>query len=380
MARLLVLVLLTAVPACAGQRALAPGSSRPPAQPIEIEPMRIDVVQGPGGSTQTEAYDARSLFEDGNEALVLRRYDAALAAYDHLLRDFPDSRLTTAALYNAAQALEGKEAWRGAADRYRRLIKDAPAAPDTREERKNAHFRLGAVLAEALEYPESIAVLREALALPDLAPEERVEALARLGFAQVQTKDYAAAEEILRSAVALYAETSGTTRFESPYFVSMAQFYLAEIPHLQFLAAPMRDPEEQLRRDVEQKSTLFKLAEDRFVKTVDYKSPYWATAAVYQVAIMYKEFWDQWMAVPIPAHFGPAETREYIKQVNEQPELRKLLEKSLFFHEKNVAMANTIQAPTVYSRKSETEAEAVRELIARQKRGEYLTPGSRLGQ
>ena len=34
---------------------------------------------------------------------------------------------------------------------------------------------------------------------------------------------------------------------------------------------------------------------------------------------MYKEFWDEWMAVPIPADFNPEEAKEYVKQVNEEP-------------------------------------------------------------
>jgi hypothetical protein len=192
----------------------------------------------------------------------------------------------------------------------------------------------------------------------------------------VETKDYAGGEDVLRSALSFYKEKEATTKFETSYFVAMAQFYLAEIPHLQFLAIPLRYPEEQMRRDVDQKSQLFLLARDRYVKTVDYKSPYWATASVYQVAAMYKEFWDEWMAVPIPADFNPEEAKEYVKQVNEEPQLRKLLEKALFFHEKNIAMARNANLETPWSRQSETDVEGVRQVLARQQRGEQVTPGA----
>jgi tetratricopeptide (TPR) repeat protein len=278
-------------------------------------------------------------------------------------------------LFNAGQALEGKEDWAGAADRYRRLIDLGPDVAEAREDRKNGSFRLAAVLAEMGRFPESIAVLEKVLA-GELAAEERIEALARLGYGLVETKDYAGAEEVLRSAIAFYQKTIATTHIEGTYFVAMAQFYLGEIPHQQFLAIPMRYPEVQMRRDVEQKSQLFLLARDRYVKTVDFKSPYWATAAVFQVASMYKEFWDQWMAVPIPADFGPDEVKEYVKQVNEEPELRKLLEKSLFFHEKNIAMARNASLTTPWSTQSAVDVEGVRQLLARQLRGDYVTPGA----
>jgi tetratricopeptide (TPR) repeat protein len=380
----LLLVVMACSAACAASRAAAPPpiaatpdavSAKSAQRVVELEPMRIAVIQTPRGD-ETRSYDARSLLDEGNESLVLHKYDDALASYDHLLADFPDSKLVPPALFNAGQALEGKEDWTGAAERYRRLVRDIPAAADLKEDRKNAYFRLAAVLAESGSYPESVRVLEEVLDWNDLGAEDRVEGLARLGFALIETRDYAGGEEILRSALAFHAEASAQRRFESPYFVGMAQFYLGEIPRLQFLAIPMRYPEEQMRRDVEQKSQLFLLARDRYVKAVDYRSPYWATAAVFQVASMYKEFWDEWMAVPVPADFNAAETKEYVRQINEEPQLRKLLEKALFFHEKNIAMAKNANVETPWSRESETDVVAVREVLARQQHGDYVTPGS----
>ncbi len=338
--------------------------------------MRIDVVQTPGGGQTSRAYDARSLLDDGNEALVLRSYDAALTAYDHLLTDFPDSKLAGYALYNAGQALEGKGDWQGAAERYRRLLDTVADTAENRDNRKDAAFRLAAVLSEAGSFAESAGALERVLERDDLSPDERLEGLARLGFAHLELKDYRRAEDVLRQAIAYHREVQGTTRLETPYFVAMAQFYLAEIPHRQFQAIPLRYPEEQMNRDAEQKSQLFMLARDRYVKAVEYKSPTWATAAVFQVATMYKEFWDQWMAVPIPTDFNPDEAREYTRQVNEEPQLRRLLEKSLFFHEKNVNMAREARVSTGWSEQSEKEAEHVRQLLARLGRGEYVSPGA----
>ncbi len=355
--------------ACAAQRPLA--TTPPPPKAIELEPIRIDVVQTEDG-LKSNTYDAAMLLDDGNDALLLKHYDEALAAYDHLLADFPDSKLVIPALYNAALALQGKGEWLAAADRFRRLVALAPAgSKDVLE----AQMKLGAVLAEGQRFSESADVFRKVLERDDLQPSERIEALARLGFGLVETRDFTAGEEVLRSALAYFREVSGTTNLENTYYVAMAQFYLAEIPHRQFSAIPLRYPEFQLAKDVEQKSQLFLLARDRYVKTVDFRSGYWATAAVYQVGAMYKEYWGQWMAVPIPSDLTPDESKEYVKQVNEQEYLRKLLEKSMLFHERNVSFAREKNVRSEWSDASAKEVEIVRELLARQMRGDYITPG-----
>lgn len=349
-----------------------PTPSPAPPKVIELEPMRIDVVETEEGF-KSKSYDAATLLDDGNDALLLKRYDDALAAYDHLLADFPDSKLVIPALYNSALALQGKGEWLAAADRFRRLVAVAPAgSKDVLE----AQMKLGAVLAEGQRFSDSADVYRKVLDRDDLQPAERIEALARLGFAQVETREYTAAEEVLRSALAYFREVSGTTNLENTYYAAMAQFYLAEIPHRQFTAIPLRYPEAQLGKDVEQKSQLFLLARDRYVKTVDFRSGYWATAAVYQVGAMYKQYWDQWMAVPIPSDLTPEESKEYVKQVNEQEYLRKLLEKSMLFHERNVSFAREKNVQSEWSDASAKEVEIVRQLLARQMQGDYISPGS----
>jgi tetratricopeptide (TPR) repeat protein len=359
--------------ACAARPPVAPTTpTPPPPKPIELEPMRIDVVDTEDG-LKSKTYDAAALLDDGNDALLLKRYDEALAAYDHLLADFPESKLVIPALYNSALALQGKSEWLAAADRFRRLIALAPAgSKDVLE----AQMKLGAVLAEGQRFGESAEVYRKVLLRDDLQPPERIEALARLGFALVETKDYAAAEDILRSGLAYFREISGTTNLDNTYYVAMAQFYLAEIPRRQFDAIPLRYPEAQLEKDVDQKGQLFLLARDRYVKTVDFRSGYWATAAVYQIGAMYKQYWEQWMAVPIPSDLSPEESKEYVKQVNEQEYLRKLLEKSILFHERNVSFSREKNVQSEWSDASAKEVETVRALLARQMRGDYIVPGA----
>ncbi len=342
-----------------------------PVRTVELEPLRIDVVETDKGLSAT-VYDARTLLDDGNDALMQRRFDEALAAYDHLLTDFPDSKLALPAIYNAGLALEGKRDFGGAADRYRRLM-----TLSTRDsvDYLDAEFRLGRVLVEVAQYTEVEKVFAHILERDDLVPADRIEALAWQGQAQVAMKDYVAAEETLRSALAFYRSVQATDPIDTTYFAAMCQYFLAEIPDRQFREVPLRYPETQLAKDLEHKSQRFLLAQDRYVKAVEYKDPYWATRAVHRIGVMYKEFWDAWMAVPIPADFNDREAKEYIKQVNEEPQLRKLLEKALLYHERNINMARNANLSTEWSESSKVQAEGVRRLIAAIQRGEYVTPG-----
>src|SRR5262245_8170347 len=99
MKRLLPL-LLAASGACGARAATTPGPIAPrppvsaaePARPAppadeakptrvyELEPVRIDVIDT-GKGTETHVYDARSLLDDGNDALMQRHYDEALVSY-----------------------------------------------------------------------------------------------------------------------------------------------------------------------------------------------------------------------------------------------------------------------------------------------------------
>jgi tetratricopeptide (TPR) repeat protein len=350
------------------------GDARGGTRELDLEPLRIEVVPDASGKLTTTATDARTLFEEGNDLLMQRQYDQALAAYERLVADFPGSTLVSAAFYNAGIAWEGKNDFAQAADRYRRAV--AAAAPNSKDGR-DAAFRLGAVLAESKQFAESVSTFEKLLDTDTLDAEERLEALSRLGYALVELKDYTGAEEVLRQALAYHKEAAARGDISTNYFASMAQYYLAVIPHRQFRAVPLRYPEEQMGRDLEHKSELFMLAEERYTRLIEgYPNPYWTTAAIYQIGLMYKEFWDDFMAVPLPSGMTAAGGKEYVKLLNENKDLRKLLEKSLYVHEKNVVHSREVGLQSVWVDASEVRAGEVKQIIARQQKGELIQPGS----
>lgn len=366
--------------ACAGRAAPPRAIPRPTAvsppptsvgpKVVELEPLRIEV--SPDDPDRARVYDARALLDEGNDALLLRRWDEAIAIYERLLRDFPESRLAPAAEYNIGLALEGKGDLAGAVERYRRVLH---AAPPATSDYVDAQYRVGSLLAELDRHGEAVPVWEQVLRRDDLSPEDRIEALARLGFSLVELADYAGAEKVLRSAIDYHRSVVVEKPLESEFYVAMAQYYLADIPRRQFLAIPLRLPAEQLDRDVEQKSELVLLARERYIKTVEYKEPYWSTAAVFRLGEMHKAFWDDFMAVPIPSDLNEAERKAYVQAVNEEPQLRKLLEKAVMYHERNLALARNANAKTVWTEASEKQLKEVYEILAKQSRGELIQPG-----
>ncbi|MBI4512426.1 MAG: tetratricopeptide repeat protein [Deltaproteobacteria bacterium] len=338
---------------------------------IHLEPLRIDVSPGPGG--EARVYDARTLLEEGNESLVQGQYDVALQQYDRLVRDFPGSSLIPAALYNAGLASEGKGDFTTAAERYRNAIERIP--PGSRDS-LDAHYRLGAVLAELRQFADSSRIFESVLDHENLSVQDRMEALARLGYALVELGDFSGAEEVLRGGIKFRRDLRPDEALDSPYFVAMCQYYLGDIPRRQFEAIPLRLPAQQLDLDIEQKSELFLLARDRYMKTVEYGDPNWGTAAVFQIGTMYREFWNDFMAVPVPPDLTGQEVDAYVKLVNENQELRRLLEKSILYHERNIAMSKRARVDSPWTEASLVAVEEVLRIVAGQQKGEYIRPGT----
>jgi TolA-binding protein len=346
--------------------------SRGGTRQIELEPLRIEVVEKEGGGTEAVTSDARSLFDQGNDLLLQRQFDQAIAAFDELVADFPASALVASAQYNAGIAYEAKEEWSLAADRFAAALAGFPAGSG---DARDAAFRLGSVQAEGKQYAASVDSFEKLLG-GELSAEDRLEGLARLGYALVELKDYEGAEEVLRQALAWFKAKQPTGEITTNYFASMAQYYLAVIPHRQFRAIPLRYPEEQMGRDLEHKSDVFLIAYERYMLLLDqYPNPYWTTASIYQLGQMHKEFWDDFLIVPMPPGMSEAGQKEYVKLLNANKELEKLLEKSLFFHEKNVVLSRDAGIDTVWVDASGVRAGEVKGLLARRQKGETFAPG-----
>ncbi len=338
---------------------------------IDLEPLRIRVVTGPGGEQTLEHYDARMLLDRGNQALAEGRWDDALRIYDQLVAEFPHASVLPLAHFNAAQALEGKRQWDQAIARYRLVISSGAEPRDATD----AAVRIGVIQSELERWGDAAAQFESLLARTDLEPGDRIEAMARLGYVLVEQKAYVRAEKVLSEAVSYYSRVAQTRELETNYYVAMAYYYLANIPHRQAREVPLRvtsTKDEQLHKDLEAKRKLLVLAYDRYVVALQRRNPYWATAAGYQMSQMFKDFWDDVVTAPLPANLSAREAGFYKRALHDY--VRDYLEKAMYGHTKNVELAQAYRTSTEWSRASEVRAKQIAEILSREGRGELVVP------
>ena len=233
-------------------RAPAPGRAKndvtvvPPGaqvEQIEMDPIKIAAVKGPDG-THLETYDATELFERAGAALSEKRPADAARAYDQLLKEFPDTRYTKAALYNAGLAYEAVKDWQTAIARFSKLANEHADSSDA----KDALFQIGACYAELGNWPTSATTFAQILERKDLNADDKIEAMGRRGYAQFQLKDLDTAERTFQSAVYYFNSIASEERLETDFYLGLVRYQLGEITHERFRAIQLRLPEKARSR------------------------------------------------------------------------------------------------------------------------------------
>ena len=329
-------------------------SAAPREQSVTMEPMVFQAH--PDGHVET--VDAASLFDKAGVAYGNKDFDAALALFDRVVRDWPDSRYVVPSLYNAGLALEAKGDLAAAADRYRRITVEHPDAKDTLD----AWYRLGFVQAQAKNWPAAVDTYAQILARKDLGLGDRLEALARRGVAQFNAHDLIAAEHTFRDEQAWFHAHETEERLDSDFFVAMGAYYLGECAHEQYKALPVRLPEKQLARDLESKARMLLVAQSRFLDAMRVNNVEWATAAGFQIGSLYREFYDDLVGAPVPPQLTGEAKEVYLEEVRKQ--VKTLLQKAISIHEKNVLMAERNGAENEWVRRSNEQMEQLKKLLA----------------
>jgi TolA-binding protein len=355
---------------CAASRpppAAAPArhrTSAPPERTIEVEPLRVQVQKD--GAGDIVIYDARELFDQANEALAGGSPDLALEVYARMVAEFPESDLVPLAVFNSGIALEDKGDAAGAVLRYREVARLVPGTRDALD----ASIRAAAVETELGRTREALAALDALLSDRNVTDADRIEIQARRGFALVSEKRYAEAEKALRAAIDIF-HGGRAAHLETDHYVAMAHYYLGDIPRRQFEEAPLRLPDEQLKRDLEAKSNLLLLAKQRFEDTIVLANVYWATASAYQIASMQQEMWRALVAAPVPAQLTAQEAGIYVDEVRKLA--RPYLDAALETHTRNVQIALRHRIDTQWTEGSRLRIGELTDLLAREARGEKPT-------
>jgi tetratricopeptide (TPR) repeat protein len=322
-----------------------PAPTAPAVVHYEMEPMAIQATKDAGGLT-IESFDAEELFEQGGAALSAGHQDDAIRLYDKLLAKFPASHYARSALYNRGLAYTEKKEWQKAIDSFRELAEKHAEHTDA----KDGLFQLGACFAELENWPASIEVFVRLLDRKDLTADDRIEAIARRGFAQFRLNDLDQAERTFRSVLAFREQIQTQERLATDFFLAFSQYHLGQITHERFRRCPIRLPEAQMDRDLEEKAALLLKAQRAYIDTIKYGNPGWASAAGFQVGSLYEELYQAFVAAPVPTDLDPEAREVYVEELRKR--IRILLEKSMRWYRENLLMVERLGVQTDWAEKT----------------------------
>jgi len=350
-------------------------TKNPPAVKLVMEPIRLQAVPGPDGP-EVKVVDAGGLFEKGGQLLSGKKYREALKFYDQLLQGFPASRFVSPTLYNAGLCHEWLGQFQQAATRYKELI----GRFGQTKEAVDAGFRLGGCYAEVHNWAASAQVFQVLLLRQELSATDRIEAFARKGLAHFRLGDARAAKSTLEETVRYHHSIEAVERLDSDFFLAMAHYYLAAIPHVEFrkLELDPRGKKRDMARALDDKARLLILSQARYIKTIKVKNPYWATASGFQVGSLYREFYTT-LLTSLPdftphaqrnakrARITVEEARKQLVQVYMEEvhkTVKPLLRKAIRVFERNVEMGERVNVQSNWVGKSRQQVQDLKHLLS----------------
>jgi tetratricopeptide (TPR) repeat protein len=332
----------------------------------DLDVIRIRAVsRGVGGEPQMETVATGDLFKQANVAAKEGRYDEAIGLYRRIVAEFGDSGFAPVSLFNIAAIDDARGDPDATITTLRELIDSYPQS----RESIDGHLYIAAVESEHKHFAEAVATLDQLLARANLTYADKLEAGARRGYGQLELGQLDAARESLTDALDTWKRAP---HIDDPYYVAMASYYLGEVAHRQFTAAPVRLPDDQIIADLEAKRVFAASAYDRWRDTLDYKQPYWSSAAGYQMSQIFFELWEATVRAPYPDRIATEGRPKYIADLHAR--VREYLTKALDGHRMNVELAKAYGVDTSWSQGSDERAVQIMQVMAREDAGQLVTP------
>ncbi|HET8540115.1 MAG TPA: tetratricopeptide repeat protein [Anaeromyxobacter sp.] len=288
----------------------APAADLPPALAFPPEEVKVRPID-----LELEGRNDEELFAIGTAAYGASEWARSAAAFARIADLFPSSRHEAAALFNAGLAYERLEEWRLALERFRTLERKYEG-PDALE----ASFRVAECQYHLRELGDARATLDALARRADLAPGDRVRALAQRGIVELEDGRTEDAERSLRLALGTWGAATEEERLDDG-FASQAQFYLGEVYREWFRALPL-DPskgdEERLRRDLEQKAEMLLSAQGHYLRAIRMGNDRWAVASGYRIGELYDELRAQLLDAPLPPGLDEEHATAYRTELRRQ--------------------------------------------------------------
>ncbi len=364
MARLLILPLLVACTTQANRKAksaqqptkvsvaqdvVQPSEpQRPVVAPIQLEPIGLRVAE----DGKADAFEPWTLLSEGNKLFGKQEFNAARGKYQKLVATFPTSLYVSKAHFNIGLSYEREGNMVLAGNAYLDAYRKGQSGVDGRD----ALLRRAAVLAEADLFADAEEALKQLEGRQDLGRHHELEVLARRGYVELSQDKLDAAERSLSAALDIYRRM---TSMEEPYFIAMAHYYYANVPHQRALAHPMTP--ETLGESIKRKVALADQAYVRYQKALVFLSSYWATASAYQMSQLYHDIWRQANEAPVMEGMEREAVERFRQQTRQST--RYLLEKALHGHRENVHLADAFGVTTPWSEGSKKRVQEIAPLL-----------------
>ncbi len=394
---------LTLACAAAAFPSLGCGGRQPKSRTV-VDMPPLKVVADPSGELGAN-YDAAALFDRGVALAEDAKYRAALRQFDRLLEEFPQDPLRPPTYYNAGWCYLQLSQWDKAETRFKQLVDHHPGTGHARD----AQFQRMRVLGELGRWQEVLTLADSLEKLPDVDPDERLEALCRYANAHLQmaiqqlathqlgaqenqqpkspesqTAEGASPQEESLQKPALdlaqlaahravsYARTrSDEDPITNNFYLGMAHFVLAE--SLRMRSEAIEIPEAALatqRATLETRAALLLKAQRAYFDAMGSKHPHWAAASGYQIGSMYDGFWTMVMESPIPEPQEPIESEELLELYRREYRLglarilKPLLDHAVRYWELTEAMVARTGVENRWSQRLGEDLATLRERVA----------------
>ena len=256
------------------------------------------------GDLELARLNDEELFAKGTAAFGGEDYVQAARYFDRIVDFHPASRHRPAALFNAGLSYERLEDWEQAWHRYSELANPAKGTGDALE----SSFRSATMLYMLGRMDEAASVLDLLSRRTDLPMTRQLQALVERGVCEKEGGDLQKAERTLREVLTRFESVADPEEVDD-YFPAQAQFHLAEIYRLHYLAVEL-DPSkgvQQLTKDLDYKSELLLSAQGHYLRCIRLGHGEWATAAGAQVGALYESLWDAMADSAVPPELSSEE-------------------------------------------------------------------------
>ncbi len=351
----LILLFVFSLVACITPRG-GQGGNTESAKEIIMDPLHLGVHPDPElGLTD---FDAATLFHEGLRLHEAEQPAMALKFFDRLLSDFPESRLISSAAFNAGRCLESLERDKEAMTRYRLIADGMPRSKDW----ENAMFRLAMVLIRLDQQTAAVAELDRLLDRESLSISDRIDAMVLKGESLTAGGKTFVAETVFRATLRIFRQHE-REEYLDPAPAARAEFRLSELLYVRFIDAPLRLPEDRMRKDLEIKADLLLKTQAGFLRSMRYGDPDWATAASYGIGRLYLDLHEAMNAAPVPPDLSPDEVKVYRNLLRKR--LAVLLRKALKIFKMTMQLAERTRSNNEWTQSAQREMERVEKQVLR---------------